>query len=217
MSIYFGSFGGIKRHATTHLHGGSDEITGELNPLVYAPIAAQDVIDARNKIGAVSESEAQSWINGFGKLLNNVPGLCRTYTLNFELLHQHDAEVVTPADFPYVVKTIMIDALFPDPSTIRIAVAIKALAGTTHSRIYKNDSAVGTEHTNSTNIYAVVWDLLSFADGDSLTLRIWNPTSGDSAYARDLRIYGEVVDLTLAGAVSHNNVGLDVPFAATNS
>ena len=217
MSIYFGSFGGIKPHSDTHLIGGSDEITGELNPLIFGAISAQDILDARNKIGAVSESEAQSWINGFGHLFDKAAGLRSTYTLNFELLHQHDAEVSTQAYDPLTVKTITINTLFPDPSTIRIAVAIKASAGTTRAQIYRNDSAVGVTHGISSTIYTVVWDVLSFADGDALHLKIWNTTMGCDSYARDLRIFGEVVDLPLAEAVARNTVGLDVPFAATNS
>ena len=217
MSIYFGSFGGIKLHADTHLLGGSDEITGELNPLIYAQVAVQDVIAARNKIGSVTVTEAQSWINGFGNLLNDVPGLLCSYTMNYEGLHFHDAEASIVTTSPTKLKTITLDALNPSPATIRIAYAHKTDGSVGSTQIYKNGEPFGAARPFSNAEYVVVWEELAFADGDAIELWGWNVHEPIRIYVINLRIYGEVIDNTLAVAVANNDAGASVPFAATNS
>ena len=216
MSIYFGSFGGIKLHADTHLLGGSDEITGELNPLIYAQIDAQHIVTARNNIGAVTASEAQSWINGLGNLLNNVAGVLQVYFPNDDVLHSHDAEVTEGSSTATKKKTITLNVLHKNPSILHLTFDLKTSADLAYARIHRNGAAVGSMQASGDSTYSERTLDLEFAPGDTLELWLWSNTGESTAYARNFRIRGKV-DVTLSEAIAIDSAGVDVAFVATNS
>jgi len=217
MGLSFSSFGAIKPHAATHINGGSDEITGELNPLIYGSINVQHVIDARNKIGAVTVSESQDWVNGLGNLLDNASGLLHMYILNNNILFSHDAVVSQPTNVWVKRKTITLNALYKNPSTIRVKFDLRASDGTASGRIYKNDVAVGVQKNTSISTYVTMTQDLEFAEGDTVELWIYHDDTPGTTYAINFRICGTTYP-TLADAIAYNDPGVaGVAFSATNS
>ena len=218
MGLYFGSFGGIKLHSVMHINGGSDEIDSPLNiAAIGIDVSAQDIVNARNNIGATTIAQAQSWVNSYSILFANATGLLEYYTIGTNVYHSHDAEVSVNSGVYTKLKTITIANIHPNPSVIRLKFDMRQefATGWVYGRLYKNGGAVGALLDTDSTTYLTFSEDLSFATGD--TIELWGFRDGDvTGLYQNFRVYGSC-DLTLAEAISHDDIGVDSAFDASNS
>lgn len=158
-----------------------------------------------------------------GRLADSqMPGILNKYAIGNNVIHSHDAEVYTSSVYCVKIKEITISSLYKTPSTLRISFEMKRAGdgvGAAHGQIYKNGSSFGTIQSNSFGSYATFTEDLSFEEGDTLELWIWQTQTDpiQYAYARNLRIKGGSAQVTLAEAINESSVGLATPYVFTNT
>ncbi|MBW2561692.1 MAG: hypothetical protein JRE40_12670, partial [Deltaproteobacteria bacterium] len=195
-----------------------DDIAAHNTPSHTSAINAQDIVDARNKIGATTEAEAQAWVNCFANNFTNVVGLGERYKIGDILQHSHDDEASITSQTETKLKTITLNTLYPTPSTLRIKFDLKSSLEGQNAKgvIYKNGTSFGTERYTTSTTYVTFSEDLEFAEGDTIELWAKHVIDGATAYVRNFRIYGDV-QMTLAQAISLNDVGVSDALVATNS
>ncbi len=217
---------GIKKHASSHADGGSDEIAAALNEnaLSLPSIDAQTIVDAINVLKTgLSVSQAQSIINSLGKYWDNPTGLKKAYKISDDVLHSHDTTTSDVTSSDVKVKEITIEKLEPSPCVLRTYFQLRINANynnCVYGRIWRNGSAYGT---NQSACVAYEWKAktedLEFEEGDKIQLYL-SGTSTYKAQARYFRILGKVETLELSEAISYNTVGVENDsdaFSATNT
>ena len=138
----------------------------------------------------------------------NIAAQFKQYVISDNLLHSHDAEEQGAGGVYVETKTILINALFPTPSTLRIVFEAKRGASiTTNARIYKNGVVYGVTHYPLSTEYVQYSEDLSFASGDTLELWTYDEASA-GVWVRNFRVYGNESQVPL---------GLADPFVGTNS
>lgn len=219
-----GGGGGVTPHASTHIDGGSDEITSDLN-LDAIPIQqkeAQKIVDAINALGSMTETEAQDLVHSMGIIWGDISGLQNGYTISDNVLHSHD-DVVSNNTASWVkAKTITINTLYFTPETLRISFDLRASSSNqpVYAQIYKNGSGFGPTHSRQSTVWQTFTDDLEFAQGDTIELWFRGNNLGGTyvAYVRNLRVLGDDGQISLAKAISKNNIGTTgTAWDATNS
>ncbi|RLJ09276.1 MAG: hypothetical protein DRP15_04050 [Candidatus Aenigmatarchaeota archaeon] len=186
---------------------------------VMSLIDAQTIVDAINALKTgLSVSQAQAIIDSLGEHWKNVSGLKQKYHISNDVLHTNPAERYTH-NYPdesmrKKLLEITIDALYPSPVTLRIKYEMKSHAG--HTRIYKNDSAHGSDHYYIDDQWHEITEDLEFAQGDRIQIYGWSNNGTINTYARNLRVCGFVTQ-DLAHAIAENDCGVNIGFSARNT
>lgn len=146
------------------------------------------------------------------------PEIESIYKISDDLLHSHDAEGNTGAGAYAKVKTIALNSLYPDPSTLRIKFDLKISTpgGTAYGKLYKNGGAVGTERINGTTNYVTYSEDIQYAEGDTLELYIYKTVAGN-AFFRNFQVFGIESEITLKEAIESGDCGIVDAFAGTNT
>ena len=205
---------GMRKHASSHADGGSDEITQALdeNALSLPSIDAQTIINAVNALkSGLSVSEAEKIVNSFGKLWQNASGLLQKYIKESDnILHHHDDETSKQYGGTWVkAKEITLNTLNPSSLTLRIQYKCKANSsnGSNSSKIYKNGEAYGPAHNPASTSWKTYTDDLEFAQGDKIQVYVYCNSGTQRVYIKEFRILGEITQQTLARAISENSLG----------
>lgn len=145
--------------------------------------------------------------------------LLKQYLIGDATLHSHDAELHNWETSYTKRKTITIDSLYPDPSTIRISfdMRISFNPDVAYGKIYKNGVAAGIERVNDTTSYVTYTQDISFAEGDTLELWAYTTIGNNSVIVKNFRIKGTTPPNTLTKAITDSTVGDADGLAATNS
>lgn len=158
-------------------------------------------------------------LDGSAKLnLAQMPDILNIYTIADNTLHAHDAALLVNQVSYTKYKTITIDTLIPDPSTLRIKFDLisDAGSGAAYGKIYKNGAPVGVERDTVTGSYETFTEDLSFAEGD--TIELWSHCSmPDTGHVRNFRVCGVPTQLTLSEAVILGDPGDVDPLVGVNS
>lgn len=212
---------------------------GAIGLIIDAAIATHAALTATHGVGTIADSAdltthaADTSTHGVAEVANAADltthianalanahsGLLNCYKISDNLLHSHNAEIVT-VDAAYTKKyTITLNTLVLSPSTLRIKFDLRAGATgawLAKAKIYKNGAPVGIERTNATESYQTFSEDLSFAQGDDLELWVTKGTAA-AAVTRNFRVYGDEDTISISDAITAGTPGVADPFAATNS
>lgn len=185
-----------------------------------APHSGHEVLTSKNA------TNGYAGLSG-GKLADSqMPGILYKYGLSDTIIQNNDAEVSVYGITMTKVKEITINSLYKTPTTIRVSFDLKTeynyeFDWDASGRIYKNGSGYGPVHwvqsRASGGNYVTFTDDLSFNQGDTIELWIAAGSPSHHAYARNFRVKGQGVQLSLAEAIVDGNIGLSTPYAFTNT
>ena len=118
------------------------------------------------------------------------------YGISDDLLHSHDVEVSDGTTTYGKESYILVDKVYPSPVTLRVKFDLKSgnVAVNAYGRIYKNGVAVGTERTNNSVTYVTYSEDIEFSRGDYIELWIKSGTVFEDIFAKNFRIYGDIVE-----------------------
>lgn len=148
-----------------------------------------------------------------------VPGLFNKYLIGDADLHTHNTEEGTGNTSYTMMKQMLLSALHPTPSTIRVRFQLKALAGgeTVYGKIYKGVNPVGTERSTNSDTPITFDEDISFAQGDALRIYAKTAAGIDTAVINDFVIRGTKHQLTFQEALDDSHAGLLNPVVVVNS
>jgi hypothetical protein len=123
------------------------------------------------------------------------------YLIGDTAIVSHDAETSTSASSYTLVKTITLADSLLTGRTLRIKFDLKRdTAGPPYAygRIYRNGSAVGTEHSTSSATYTTYSeDIAGWAPSDTIELHLYASGGTGTAYARYFRLCGSHIATTI--------------------
>lgn len=185
-----------------------------------APHSGHEVLTSKNA------TNGYAGLSG-GKLADSqMPGILNKYSLSDAVIQNNDAEVSVYANWMTKVKEITINSLYKTPATVRVSFDLKTEYNSefdwdANGRIYKNGSPYGplqyVQSRTSGGNYVTFTDDLSFGQGDTIELWICAGGPWHHAYARNFRVKGQSVQLSLAETIVDGNIGLLTPYAFTNT
>ena len=123
------------------------------------------------------------------------------YLIGDTAIVSHDAETSTSASSYTLVKTITLADSLLTGRTLRIKFDLKRdTAGPPYAygRIYKNNVAIGTEHSTSSATYTTYSeDIAGWNPSDTIELHLYASGGTGTAYARDFRLCGSHIATTI--------------------
>lgn len=128
------------------------------------------------------------------------------------LRNSNNTERTTSASAFVLLKETQLN---DDLAACRIKFDLNEDAGTAHGRVYKNDVAIGTDQTNTTESYITFsQDFTGFVSSDSLQIYAYNTVATNTTFVRNMRFYYDLFVTELAENETTKHI-LDSPLLLT--